>query len=110
MIRLATTSDLPAIALIDPFSGDRDNSVTQKCVFVYLLEKTICGFVSMSSEGLLGRPYIQYLAVQPEYQRQGIAKELLIHIEQLFSKQRLFISTESIVIPPLITAVLSRRF
>lgn len=94
MIRLATISDFKAIQSFDPFAGDRSEDISENRVFAYLIGDLVCGFVSMSRAGLLGRPYVQYLAVSIEHQRKGIATALLNHIERLHPNQRLFISTE----------------
>ena len=94
MIRLATISDFKAIELFDPFAGDRSEDIDENRVFVYLNGDVVCGFISKSRSGLLGRPYVQYLAVSIDHQRKGIASELLNHMELLHPNQRLFISTE----------------
>jgi ribosomal protein S18 acetylase RimI-like enzyme len=49
----------------------------------------------MVRAGLLGRPYIQYLAIAQVFQRRGIASKLISHIESIYTDKRLFISTES---------------
>ncbi|MBL4607833.1 MAG: GNAT family N-acetyltransferase [Pseudomonadales bacterium] len=95
MIRLANISDVDMVKLIDPFSGDRSEDVKEGRVYIYFVEEDLCGFISMSRAGLLGRPYIQYLAVATSHQQKGIAFELLSYIESKYSDQRLFISTES---------------
>lgn len=99
MIRLATIADLQEIGVFDPFSGDREEDVAEFRVYVCLQKDRVCGFVSMARAGFLGRPYVQYLAVNPEYRRHGIALSLLGHVEGEYSEQRLFISTESDNIP-----------
>lgn len=95
MIKIATLSELQDIKSFDPFSGNRKEDVEENRVYVYMLDGHATGFVSTARAGLLGRPYIQYLAVSPEYRKKNIASKLLAHIEELFASERLFISTES---------------
>ena len=95
MIRQADATDYQAIELFDPFSGSREEDIKEGRVFVYIKEGIVCGFISMARAGLLGQPYVQYLAVKPTIRRNGIASSLLVFIEKKHTEQRLFISTES---------------
>ena len=99
MIRQATITDYKVINSFDPFSGDRKEDIKEERVFVYEHEGIARGYISMARSGLLGRPYVQYLAVDTTFRRNGIASKLLIHIEGRYCEQRLFISTESSNLP-----------
>jgi len=93
MIRQASINDRQVIESFDPFSGSREQDIKEDRVFIYVEEGEPCGFISMAK--LLGRPYVQYLAVRPAAQRNGVASCLLEFIEEKHNQQRLFISTES---------------
>jgi len=95
MIRQAELKDHPIIESFNPFSGSREEDIMEKRLFVFTQEGLVCGFISMARAGILGRPYIQYLAVSPNSQRIGIASALLSYIEEKYTEQRLFVSTES---------------
>ena len=95
MIREATINDYSDFQEFDPFSGDREEDVREGRVFISIKDKVILGFVSMARAGLLGRPYVQYLAVNPIAHRNGVASSLLCFIEEKYSEDRVFISTES---------------
>ena len=95
MIRIATLSDYDSIHEFDPFSGDREEDIREGRVFIYLKDGVALGFLSLARSGLLGRPYVQYLSVNPVAQRNGVASSLLSFTEEQYDDQRLFISTES---------------
>lgn len=95
MIKIAEIADLQNIESFDPFSGNRKEDVEEGRVYVYILSGHAIGFISMARSGLLGRSYVQYLAVSPEYRGNNIASKLLGHVEKTFASERLFISTES---------------
>lgn len=95
MIKLANLDDLEVIESFDPFGGDRKEDIDEKRVFVFIKSGCARGFISMQRAGLLGRPYVQNLAVDPEFHRLGIASALLEYAEELSSEHRLFISTEN---------------
>jgi ribosomal protein S18 acetylase RimI-like enzyme len=95
MIRLATIADLKEIELFDPFCGNREEDIAENRVFAWQQKDTVCGYISMARAGFLGRPYVEYLAINSECLRRGIALSLLSHVEGKYSGKRLFISTES---------------
>ena len=95
MIRQANYSDYETVKAIDPFSGDRREDIEEGRVYVYLVGQVLGGFIMISRSGLLGRPYVQYLAVSTSHQRKGIASELLLFVEKIYQGNRLFISTEN---------------
>ncbi|MBV1884567.1 MAG: GNAT family N-acetyltransferase [Pseudomonadales bacterium] len=95
MIRLASVHDYQSIKTFDPFSGSRKEDVKDQRVFVCLQDGQVSGYISMARAELLGRPYVQYLAVAQAFQRRGIALRLISHIESRYTNKRLFISTES---------------
>ena len=107
MIRQASINDHQNINSFDPFSGSREQDIKEGRVFVYIDEGTPSRFISMAKAGLLGRPYVQYLAVRPSTQRNGVASSLLNFIEKKHNQQRLFISTESENAP--MKALLSKK-
>ena len=95
MIRTGTTSDISAIEEINQFSGSRATEIEDGRLTVIDQAGTVAGFVVESKKGLLGRPYIEYLAVGKKYRRKGLALELIKAIESKHHGKRLFISTES---------------
>ena len=95
MIRQAKITEYEEVKGIDPFSGDRKEDIEEGRVYIYLKGSVVAGFIVISRSGLLGRPYVQYLAVSTSHQRRGIASELLLFLEKMYQESRLFISTES---------------
>jgi ribosomal protein S18 acetylase RimI-like enzyme len=95
MIRLASFNDHQSIASFDPFSGSREEDIKEQRMFVYLEGDQVMGYILMARAGLLGQPYIQYLAIAQVFQRRGIASKLISHIESIYTDKRLFISTGS---------------
>lgn len=95
MIRVALESDRKDIESFDPFPGDRGLHICEGRVIVSESEEGISGYISLSRDGLLGRPYVQYLAVRRISRRAGVASRLLKQIELQHRGKRLFISTES---------------
>ncbi|PCI42624.1 MAG: hypothetical protein COB51_12755 [Moraxellaceae bacterium] len=95
MIRVAVLADYKDISSFDPFSGNRKEDIDENRVYVYIKDDCVRGFLSFARAGLLGRAFIQYLAVDPEYRRINIASSLFSHIEEKYAADRLFISTES---------------
>ena len=94
MIRKAQASDLPAILAFKTFAGDRSAEVADGRLFVCVEGDCINGWATLSAHGLLGRPYVEFLATHPEHRRHGVATRLLEHLELLHAGRRLFISTE----------------
>ena len=95
MIRAGKYSDNARIEEINPFSGSRKVEIDEGRLTVVLCSGSVAGFVVESKKGLLGRPYIEYLAVAKEHRRKGLALELIKTIEFKHRGKRLFISTES---------------
>jgi RimJ/RimL family protein N-acetyltransferase len=95
MIRKGAYPDLLQIAEFDTFSGSRSNEINEDRLSVFEENGIVIGFIVESINGLLGRPYIQYLAVNKFYRRNGVALTLLKAIESKHSSNRLFISTEA---------------
>lgn len=103
MIRIAELDDMLAIATTNPFPSFDQAGITEalqeKRLWVYLEQGMLSGFISLARGGLLGRAYVQYLAVAAEQRRKGIAAKLLSELElvlsQLEQSERLFISTEN---------------
>lgn len=96
MIRPGSLQDLSLILNFDIFAGSRSQEINENRLYIF--ENTaadICGYIAEARDGLLGRPYISYLMVSPNYRRKGIASQLLQHLEQKHYSQRLFISTEA---------------
>ncbi|MFT6163652.1 MAG: ribosomal protein S18 acetylase RimI-like enzyme [Zhongshania aliphaticivorans] len=95
MIRKGDNLDLERIAEFDVFSGCRRTEINEGRLTVYDKGGDIVGFIVESRKGLLGRPYIEYLAVDNHYRRQGLAVKLLQAIESKHTGKRLFISSEA---------------
>lgn len=95
MIRAGNINDLSVIEGFSTFTGSRREEIDDGRLHVVEVDGAIAGFVVESKKGLLGRPYVEYLAVKEEYRRQKIASKLLGHMESRHLSNRLFISTES---------------
>tara|TARA_R100000687_G_scaffold78906_1_gene72723 strand:+ start:3496 stop:3897 length:402 start_codon:yes stop_codon:yes gene_type:complete len=95
MIRAGVLSDVAAIEEINPFSGSRESEIDEGRLTVILCSGSVAGFVVESKKGLLGRPYIEYLAISQEFRRKGLALKLIEAIELKHCGKRLFISTEA---------------
>jgi ribosomal protein S18 acetylase RimI-like enzyme len=95
MIRIGTTSDIEAVEEMNLFSGSRSCEIKEDRLTVIDQDGVAAGFVVESKKGLLGRPYIEYLAVSDLHRRKGLATALIKAIESKHYGKRLFISTES---------------
>ena len=95
MIRKGRHSDLDQITVFDDFAGCRSTEISGNCLTVVEENGNVVGFIVESAKGLLGRPYIQYLAIHKEYRRAGFAKNLIHAVERKHLDKRLFISTEA---------------
>ncbi len=93
MIRPGSSDDLSLILSFDIFAGSRSQEINENRLYIFE-NTTICGYIAEARDGLLGRPYISYLMVAPNYRRKGIASQLLKHLETQHCNERLFISTE----------------
>ena len=94
MIRSGVPSDLDAIDAFDPFDGDRREELTDDRCLVAECDRRVVGYLTCSSAGFIGRPFIHFLAVAPPYRRRGIATALLASAEARVGQGRVFISTE----------------
>lgn len=101
MIRAGNINDLSVIEGFSTFTGSRREEIDDGRLHVVEVDGAIAGFVVESKKGLLGRLYVEYLAVKEEYRRQKIASRLLEHMEFNCLTNRLFISTESTNTPML---------
>ncbi len=95
MIRIGQASDIPEIQEINPFAGSREDEIQDGRLSIFDCLGSVAGFIVESKRGLLGRPYIEYLAVSESHRRKGLALELISAIESKHYGKRLFISTES---------------
>lgn len=95
MIRIGTTLDIEAVEEMSSFSGSRSSEINEGLLTVIDQDGVAAGFVVESKTGLLGRPYIEYLAVSELHRRKGLALALINAIESKHYGNRLFISTES---------------
>jgi ribosomal protein S18 acetylase RimI-like enzyme len=95
MIRAGTVFDIAAVEDISQFSGSRADEIDEQRLTVIDQAGVVAGFIVESKKGLLGRPYIEYLAVSGLHRRKGLAVALLKAIESKHHGNRLFISTES---------------
>lgn len=105
-IREATPSDLGAITSFDIFAGDRSADVERGECFVALEDGQVVGYVVFNHSFYL-RPFVQFLCVNPDSRRRGLANGLLEYVESLCDGDTLFTSTESDNLPML--RLLSRR-
>lgn len=95
MIRLATCDDLPVVEAINVFRGNRSEDIAEKRLVVFESSSTIVGFIVEARQGLLGRPFIEYLCVAEACRQQGVASALMAHMELKYARERLFVSTEN---------------
>ncbi|MBB5186952.1 ribosomal protein S18 acetylase RimI-like enzyme [Zhongshania antarctica] len=95
MIRKGEGLDFSQIATFDNFAGCRRTEISEDRLTVFDKDGDVVGFVVESRKGLLGRPYIEYLAVENRYRRQGLAAKLIQAIESKHAGKRLFISSEA---------------
>lgn len=109
MIRAGNINDLSAIEGFSRFRGSRREEIDDGRIHVVEVNGAIAGFIVESKKGLLGRPYVEYLAVKEEYRRQKIASRLLEHMESRHLSNRLFISTES-TNTPMLNLLKSKRY
>lgn len=94
MVRTGLLNDFDAIDQFDPFAGDRREEIAQGRVFVAEIDERVVGYVTFSNPGFIGKPFINFLAVDPAFRRRGIASSLLDAIEKHIGTGRLFASTE----------------
>jgi len=94
MIREGTTNDVAALAAFDPFGGDRRQELAGGRVLVAEAGGRVVGYLTFSPAGFIGRPFVHFLAVAPEFRRRGIASGLLRAVAARVGPSRLFISTE----------------
>jgi GNAT superfamily N-acetyltransferase len=101
MIREGTIDDFAAIAAFDPFSGDRREELARSAVLVAESGGRVVGYVTFSRSGFIGRPFVHFLTVAPDFRRRGIAAALLVAVAARVGPSRLFISTEEVNTPML---------
>jgi len=94
MVRSGLLTDFEAIDAFDPFAGDRREELAHDRCLVAEDGRSVVGYLTYSSAGFIGRPFIHFLAVAQDYRRRGIATELLAAAEAKVGSGRLFISTE----------------
>ena len=95
MVRLGEPEDGSFIASYDVFAGDRARDIEDGRLYVYEKDARPVGYLSVGPDGFHGYPYVQFLAVHPDWRRMGVASGLLSHCESMRVGARLFISTES---------------
>jgi GNAT superfamily N-acetyltransferase len=94
MIRAGTIDDFAAIDAFDPFAGDRREDLARGAVLVAEADGRVVGYATFSRSGFIGRPFVHFLAVAPEFRRRRIASSLLRAVAARVAPSRLFISTE----------------
>lgn len=95
MIRAGKLTDLEAINSYDEFAGNRREEIEGGRLFVYEADGFPAGYVSFAAQNFVGHPYVTYLCVESKYRRREIGRRLLEHIEAIFAKRILVVSTES---------------
>ena len=93
VIRPGIDNDFPAIDAFDPFAGDRQSEISEDRCLVATRDHQIVGYLSYKQDGFICRPFICFMAVHPDHQRNGIATQLLQTAQQIIGSGRLFIST-----------------
>ena len=82
MIRRGKLDDVAIIDPVDPFGGSREKEIAAERLHVFENEDgQPVGYISIAGYTFHGFPYITFLLVHPDYQRHGIASELLHHVE-----------------------------
>lgn len=94
MVRTGLPSDFDVIDRFDPFAGDRREELAQGRVLVAEAEGCVVGYATYSNPGFIGRPFIHFVAVDPDHRRRGVARALLHAVEARVGAGRLFVSTE----------------
>ncbi|GAA4081757.1 GNAT family N-acetyltransferase [Zhongshania borealis] len=95
MIRQGGHHDLDQITAFDGFAGCRSTEIKDGRLTVLEENGNVVGFIVESLKGLLGRPYIEYLAISHHYRRKGHAAKLIKAVEAKHTANNLFISTEA---------------
>lgn len=95
MIRQGRHQDLDQITAFDCFAGCRSTEIQDGRLTVAEENGNVVGFIVESLKGLLGRPYIEYLAIANHCRRKGLAVKLIQAIESKHTGNKLFISTEA---------------
>ena len=104
MIRPATTSDLAEILQINPLaepSRKRRESIQSAVTagFCHIAEKEkILGFTVLDYS-FYGNGFVSLLVVRPDFRRQGVASELLKHMESICTTGKLYTSTNESNLP-----------
>lgn len=99
MIRQATMQDTTAICRIDAIVLGNTSRTQELCdsvaagdCYVAYLDTDIIGFVVMN-QSFFKQSFILHLIVHPQYQNQGIGEDLMLHMEAVCPRDKLFTST-----------------
>ncbi|PSB08510.1 hypothetical protein C7B62_16540 [Pleurocapsa sp. CCALA 161] len=96
MIRHGKIEDLEQIEIFDEFGGNRESEILRKSLRVYIVNNKVSGYISIIEKSCLcNHTLISYLCVHSEYRYRGIASLLLSKVEQIYTNQKVFVSTES---------------
>lgn len=99
MIRQASMPDVHAICRIDAMvlgntsrAQELTDAVAAGHCYLSYVHTEITGFVLMN-QSFFHQYFIQTLVVHPRYQNQGIGEDLMLHMEAVCPKEKLFTST-----------------
>lgn len=96
IIRKATLEDFPVIDLFDVFARDRKEEIEKGEVLVAIIDEKVAGYMT-HNRSFYSRPFVQFVNVNPEFLKQGVAKALFQYVEKIYTEsgdELIFVSTE----------------
>lgn len=96
IIRNATLEDVPAIDEFDVFAGKRENEAARGEILVAVIDDKIAGYMT-HNRSFYSRPFIQFVCVNPDFKKRGIAAALFDFAERIYidtGDELIFVSTE----------------
>jgi len=95
-IRKAKLEDFPQIDAFDVFARDRKEEIVKGEVLVAVIDEKIAGYMT-HNRSFYSRPFIQFVCVNPEFKRRGVALALFDYAEKIYrdaDDELIFVSTE----------------
>ncbi|MBN9399744.1 MAG: GNAT family N-acetyltransferase ['Candidatus Kapabacteria' thiocyanatum] len=94
IVRRATTVEAKTLKGFDPFIGERRVDNWRGELFVCEIEGAVAGFISFNPNTFFNRPFICAIAVEPAYQRKGVASALVQAVLSQYDGLDVWTSTE----------------